>query len=391
LVDPSGTRYSPADAAEVPGLTYEVDDSLSYAAFDVAAPLPGAWTVEITGDPTMGEQVYRESWVVQGAPYRLQFATKSTAWEPGQDALMTGSMTRAGVPYPASISVHLTTPSGQGSAVTLNDDGVLGDSIPGDRVYSGLYAIPPQDGRFELNVVGALSVGQETVTRSADTSFTAVFRPDLMIEARDITSTPTVGAVGGSLTLNLTVHNTGTASCDSFVVSVRDSSTGDAIGVCGGHVPASDSTRLAVQWTPNARGEHRISAEVIAISPAETMVDNNSSTITGLVSGPTPTPTGVDGGGGGISFALGAPAPNPTSSGLRFAFQVPHPSRVRIGVFSVQGRLVRMVVNDDLPAGTYTRAWDGRASSGVRVSSGVYFVEMVAPSFNTSRKVVLLR
>jgi len=55
------------------------------------------------------------------------------------------------------------------------------------------------------------------------------------------------------------------------------------------------------------------------------------------------------------------------------------------------GREIRTLVEEELKAGYYTLAWDGRDHDGKTVSSGIYFTRMVSGSFNSTRKTVLLR
>jgi flagellar hook assembly protein FlgD len=64
---------------------------------------------------------------------------------------------------------------------------------------------------------------------------------------------------------------------------------------------------------------------------------------------------------------------------------------VTVRVFDVSGRLERNLAEERLPAGSHTVRWDGRADSGVRVASGVYFYRLEAASGLESKKVVLLR
>jgi len=56
----------------------------------------------------------------------------------------------------------------------------------------------------------------------------------------------------------------------------------------------------------------------------------------------------------------------------------------------VRGRLVRKLINEDLPAGDYSRTWDGIDDGGQRVSSGVYLVKVRHPSGQRVTKVALV-
>lgn len=66
-------------------------------------------------------------------------------------------------------------------------------------------------------------------------------------------------------------------------------------------------------------------------------------------------------------------------------------ARVRLGVYDVSGRLVRVLVDDILDAGLHTVSWDGRSDGGLPAASGVYFYRLEAQGQSKTRTVVLLR
>jgi hypothetical protein len=55
-------------------------------------------------------------------------------------------------------------------------------------------------------------------------------------------------------------------------------------------------------------------------------------------------------------------------------------------VFDPLGREVSILLAEELPAGTYTRQWNGN-----NLPSGVYFYRLHAGSFTETKKLVLLR
>ncbi len=65
--------------------------------------------------------------------------------------------------------------------------------------------------------------------------------------------------------------------------------------------------------------------------------------------------------------------------------------RVRIAVYDVRGALVRVLVDDARAPGLHVTMWDGRASDGSHVASGVYFYSMHAGAMVESRRMVLLK
>jgi hypothetical protein len=75
---------------------------------------------------------------------------------------------------------------------------------------------------------------------------------------------------------------------------------------------------------------------------------------------------------GQVSFRV---FPNPGRS-PRVTFVVPKTGPVDLRVYDVAGRLVAVLANGVLPAGVYTRAWDGRSRQGDAVGPGVYFYRL---------------
>jgi hypothetical protein len=73
---------------------------------------------------------------------------------------------------------------------------------------------------------------------------------------------------------------------------------------------------------------------------------------------------------------LAAPAPNPASIAARLRYTLAKPSRVRLEVLDVSGRIVRSFVDRDRPAGAHEEVWDLADASGRRVRSGIYLARM---------------
>lgn len=92
-----------------------------------------------------------------------------------------------------------------------------------------------------------------------------------------------------------------------------------------------------------------------------------------------------------VRFALGPVSPNPFREAAMIAYSTPASARVAIGVYDVNGRLVRTVFSGQVDAGTHQVAWDGRDDAGAKVARGVYFCRMNAGEFSATEKVVLLQ
>jgi len=83
--------------------------------------------------------------------------------------------------------------------------------------------------------------------------------------------------------------------------------------------------------------------------------------------------------------------PNPWSPETRIAFELPRSGDVRLRIYSVDGRLVRTLINDPRPAGRHSVRWDGKDEAGRGAASGIYVYRLEAAGIAESRKLVLVR
>lgn len=86
------------------------------------------------------------------------------------------------------------------------------------------------------------------------------------------------------------------------------------------------------------------------------------------------------------AFALRQNYPNPFNPSTTIAFSLPSRSAASLTISDVLGRVVAVLVHDDLPAGTYSRQWDAS-----NMASGVYFCRLQAGAQTQVRRLVLLR
>lgn len=93
----------------------------------------------------------------------------------------------------------------------------------------------------------------------------------------------------------------------------------------------------------------------------------------------------------GVSFALAPASPSPARSATRLAFTLPSSSRARLAVYALDGRLVRMLEDGVLDAGTHEASWDLRDVVGARVPVGVYFVRLESGARVAQRRLVVVR
>ncbi len=104
------------------------------------------------------------------------------------------------------------------------------------------------------------------------------------------------------------------------------------------------------------------------------------------------TPTSIVERNAGIpqGFRLLPNYPNPFNPSTFISFVLDHPSHVRLAVYNSLGHPVRILLDDERPAGQYQIPWHGRDQSGFGVAAGVYFYRLEAGSSSQTRKMTLI-
>jgi hypothetical protein len=90
------------------------------------------------------------------------------------------------------------------------------------------------------------------------------------------------------------------------------------------------------------------------------------------------------------SLQLGA-SPNPFNPATILKFGLPSDGRVRLTIYDVRGALIRVVADEQLPAGFYERNWNGTDRNGITVASGVYYLRLEHGDETRRMRVVLLK
>jgi hypothetical protein len=95
-----------------------------------------------------------------------------------------------------------------------------------------------------------------------------------------------------------------------------------------------------------------------------------------------------------LRIALHPCQPNPIGAraeATTLRLDLPREMPVHLGVFDIDGRLVRTLVDGRLPAGSRDLSWDGADAGGTRLASGVYFVVLHAGQEQATQRVLLVR
>ena len=89
--------------------------------------------------------------------------------------------------------------------------------------------------------------------------------------------------------------------------------------------------------------------------------------------------------------------PNPFERSTSIAFDLPEPGRVKLTVYDVAGREVRLLVDEEEPAGRHQVEWTGEGNDGARAKPGIFFYRIVIESrngggtFKSLKRMALLR
>jgi hypothetical protein len=92
-----------------------------------------------------------------------------------------------------------------------------------------------------------------------------------------------------------------------------------------------------------------------------------------------------------VRFALYANTPNPFNPVTTIRFDLPSDSHVRLAVYDVSGRLVRMLADEPIQAGRRAVLWDGKDEHGHASGSGVYFYKLEAGEYAACKRMALLK
>lgn len=83
--------------------------------------------------------------------------------------------------------------------------------------------------------------------------------------------------------------------------------------------------------------------------------------------------------------------PNPFNPATSIRFDLPSPRSVRLAVYDMLGREVRVLVNEVRGEGTHVVTWNGTNAAGEPVSSGVYVYQFRSDALSAAKRMVLIR
>jgi hypothetical protein len=91
------------------------------------------------------------------------------------------------------------------------------------------------------------------------------------------------------------------------------------------------------------------------------------------------------------AFALGPCTPNPFWGTTSIAYALPSSGHVRLEIYDLTGRRVRMLVDDPVAPGIHQARWDGRDDTQQPVATGIYYARMASGPYRGTARIILLR
>ena len=156
LVSPGGVRI---DATTTdPNVTRVAADEvgpMSYLGFDVTAPEPGTWTVEVIGlDVPVTYGLAAIAQVPPGAGLTLEARVEPDRLPAGEQVTVVATLTQDGLPVTdAVVTAAMTHPDGATrTEFTLVDDGTGADALGGDGVYTAVFTNTVEPGSYEVQI-----------------------------------------------------------------------------------------------------------------------------------------------------------------------------------------------------------------------------------------------
>ncbi|MGB5529333.1 MAG: FlgD immunoglobulin-like domain containing protein, partial [Ignavibacteriaceae bacterium] len=92
-----------------------------------------------------------------------------------------------------------------------------------------------------------------------------------------------------------------------------------------------------------------------------------------------------------VEFKLYSNYPNPFNPNTKIRFDLPEYSKVSVKIYNTLGKEIKLLLDNNLPAGEYTTQWDGKDDEGNILPGGVYFIQMTAGKYRQTIKSVLLK
>lgn len=83
--------------------------------------------------------------------------------------------------------------------------------------------------------------------------------------------------------------------------------------------------------------------------------------------------------------------PNPFNRATQIQYQIEQPGQVTLAIYNLQGQMVKILVDSNLPSGKYSAIWDATDTAGQEVGSGIYCYRLQTRHNVTVKKLLLVK
>ena len=91
-------------------------------------------------------------------------------------------------------------------------------------------------------------------------------------------------------------------------------------------------------------------------------------------------------------YKLSQNYPNPFNPTTTIQYTLPMRDQITVTVYNMLGQeVIRLMDNEEKPAGTYQLTWNGLDKNGAQVSSGMYFYSMRSPHMQKTMRMTFLK
>ena len=92
-----------------------------------------------------------------------------------------------------------------------------------------------------------------------------------------------------------------------------------------------------------------------------------------------------------MSIMLYQNYPNPFNPQTNIKFELNKFEEISIKVYDVLGKEIKQLLQENLSSGEHNIQWDGKDNLGITLPSGVYFIQMIAGSYQKTIKSILMK
>jgi hypothetical protein len=83
--------------------------------------------------------------------------------------------------------------------------------------------------------------------------------------------------------------------------------------------------------------------------------------------------------------------PNPFNQATNIKFKISQQALVRLTIFNMRGEVIKCLIDETIPAGSYQISWDGRDNNGLIFPSGIYIVQVRSAKVNLNSRILLMK